>query len=251
MFGLNKKEEPVISFVSNLTGLSEIKEAIPRKSSAFIPDWWRSVPREADSVEGSVSTIRKCPSFPDYFSQGFILPAWSDFELNYDKTNDSWNFKQAWSDMLDNSYHWNVHGHEQLLDHVSPSFYGKSPTMIFKGVSPWSIITRPGWSVLQLPLFYHFDTPLVTMPGVIDTDLTHEVNLQLMYFGDNETIKIKRGDPLVQYIPFKRDQSKNLFNVRDATKSDKKKFKKQNTMLYTKFEGSGAYNKAQKERDAN
>lgn len=248
MFGFNKKEEPVIKFVCTVPGLLDVEEVLPKKASSYIPEWWRSTPRKVSLNDGhELVSVKSCPSFTDYFSQGYILPAWSDFNLQYDAADDYWNADFA--NLKKEYYDWGIHPNPQFLDHVTPMFQGKSPTMVFKGNSPWRILTKPGWSVMQVPLFYHFDNDLTALPGIIDTDIMHEVNIQMLYFGEGKKINVKRGQPLVQYIPFKRED----VEIEISYENDffREKMNSQIAKISTKFLGSGGYRLAQKERDKN
>lgn len=247
MFNFNKKEEPIISFVSTVPGLTELEEVLPRKSSEFIPKWWKDMPRISND-EYKAPTAKICPSFTDYFSQGYIVPAWSDFELTYNKESDLWSADFPSSNYYEGKYSWGIHSNNQFLNHADFKFQGQSPSMVFKGDSPWKVITKPGWSVMQLPLFYHFDNPLTALPGIIDTDIMHDLNIQMLYYGEGETIKIKRGEPLAQYIPFKRNKDIS-FEIREQDENDIKKLQIQEAYLHTKMRNTGAYRRAQKNRD--
>lgn len=247
MFGFNK-DEPTISFVSTVPGLTEVEEILPAPSNKYIPSWWKKMPRSGfnSNLNKEVFTAKACPSFVDYFSQGYILPAWSDMEVTFDPKTQQWSYINAVPNES-TDFGWSAHSGYQFLDYVDASFYGQDPKVVLKALPPWRIITKPGWSVLQQPLFYHFDNPLVAMPGVIDTDISHEINIQMFYFGEGETIKIKRGDPLVQYIPFKRKNDIS-FEVRYKTESDQNKLYIQNANLKTALTGSSAYRKLQSQK---
>ena len=225
-------------------GLLDIKDVLPKRSNKFIPQWWLDMPGQ--SVDHG--TIKSCPSFVDYFGQGFIIPAWSDTTVVYNHEADHWNVQEPKYISHDKKgYDWNIHTHAQFLDHVNIEVFGRKPTIIFKANSPWRIITKPGWSVMQLPLFYHFDNDLVAMPGIIDTEVQHQINIQLMYFGNGKEIMVKRGDPLVQYIPFRKDQ-KIDFDIRYPGDSDKEKFSVMETRVSSMFNSGLSYRIAQNEK---
>lgn len=248
----NKKEDNVISFVSLSPHLMDLKMTHPKQMSKEIPSWWKNTPRTISDeyTNNLIPTVKACPSFTDYFSQGFVLPAWTDVDISYRVQDDVWSADYPGSIDKEVMYNWGIHPNEQFLKHADAKVYGNKPTMVFKANSPWSMITKPGWSVLQLPLFYHFDNELVAMPGIIDTDISHQVNIQLLYFGDNKKVSIKQGQPLVHFIPFKRSDITENFDVRSATEADIKKIMASNIMYDTKFAGSGVYRKQQKERDS-
>jgi hypothetical protein len=232
-----------ISFISTIEGLESIEECLPKPAKHFIPEWFKNVPIEMTELGVTFKTVKACPSFPDYFSQGYIIPMWTDAILNYNKENNEW----AWQTPTVESK-WEIHPQAQLLDHTDVSFSGAGANFTFKAVCPWRIITPPGWSVLQLPLFYHFNQDWSVLPGIIDTDIHSQINQQVLYHSDKKEIKINRGDPFVLYIPFKRS-NKLKYDVRYQTEKDKKIFKKQDINMFTKFGMHGLYRKLQRERD--
>jgi hypothetical protein len=101
---------------------------------------------------------------------------------------------------------------------------------------------------LQLPLFYHFNKNFSVLPGVIDTDIHHEINQQVLYHGGNDKIRINRGDPFALYIPFER-KSKLGLEIRELNEADKKRFQKGDINIASKFVPNGLYRMMQRERD--
>lgn len=224
-----------IQFISTVEGLETIEECLPRPAKYFIPQWFKDIPNE------SWKSVKICPSFPDYFSQGYIIPMWADSSLEC--TDEGWKWESA-----SQSFRWQIHSNDQLIDHKKPNFNGVEGQFVFKAVSPWRIITPPGWSVLQLPLFYHFNQEWSVLPGVIDTDIHTEINQQVLYHGKGKEVIIKCGDPFVLYIPFKRSD-KLKHEVRYQTAEEHKRFNKDQLILNQSFTGSGAYRKMQRKRD--
>ena len=232
MFNLRSNK---IQFISTVEGLESIEECLPRPAKHFIPKWFKDIPSDV------IGTVKDCPSFPDYFSQGYVLPMWSDVVLNQKEDEFSWQTSTG-------IFNWDFHTNDQLLDYVKPSFNGIESQFVFKANCPWRIITPPGWSVLQLPLFYHFNQEWSVLPGVIDTDIPSEVNQQILYHGNGKEVKIKCGDPLVLYIPFKRSDKLN-HEVRYQTQEEHKRFQKDTLILSQLFIPNGTYRKLQRKRD--
>jgi len=241
-----KEQEPLIEFFSTVPGLYDIEETRPQPAQKFIPDWWKNLPKQKPFP--AQQTVRVCPSFPDYFSQGFILPMWADTTIASNSFTGDWAWAQGRQDK-DNPFSIDLHPKEQYTDFVTPIYQGEIGASVFKLVSPWQVITPKGWSVLQLPLFYHFNKDWSVLPGIINTDVHHQINQQIMMHGDGNAkeIIIKRGTPFVQYIPFKRTKYNHV--SRAANEFDKKKVDKNFAIILTKFGGSGAYSKASKKAD--
>lgn len=210
---LRKKENFEISFIAEHDAMLEDKEIQPRSSSAYIPEWWRQIPQTIDrfkfigndSVTKSSPTARQCPSFAHWFSQGYVLPTWCDIKFKHDPKTDIY----TWNAGRDGSpYTIDIHENDQLLNHADLTYFGRKPTLIFKLISPWYAITPKGWSIYQFPMIYHNTQDWLVLPGIIDTDVSHELNQQILYFGDGKEVFIPKGTPLVQYVPFKREKLK-------------------------------------------
>jgi hypothetical protein len=226
-----------IQFISTVEGLESIEECLPRPAKHFIPQWFKDIPNDYDM------TVKVCPSFPDYFSQGYILPMWCDAKLNYEKEGETWSWEVS-----SNAFPIDSHANKQFLNYTKPSFNGIEGQFVFKAISPWKIITPPGWSVLQLPLFYHFNQDWSVLPGIIDTDIYHETNQQILYHGNGKEVRINLGDPFVLYIPFKRSD-KLKHEVKYQTTKESKKFNKISLIMNQSFAPNGAYRKMQRKRD--
>jgi hypothetical protein len=231
--------KPIIEFISLFNGLESIEECRPKPAKNFIPQWFKDIP------SNQPSTVKMCPSFTDYFSMGYVLPMWADTELTYDKDINQY----QWS-TPNQIFEIDIHENNQLIDHANTSFQGVDGNFVFKMICPWRIITPPGWSVLQLPLFYHFNKDWSVLPGIIDTDIWQEINQQILHHGDNKKITIKRGTPLALYVPFKRDSVSIPLEVRSANDKDIKILNNSMLNFKTLF-GPGAYRKMQRKRDKN
>lgn len=230
-----KKEFKNITFVSTVLGLESIDYVLPRPAKHFIPEWFKQI------HASRTDTVRVCPSFPDYFSLGYILPMWSDVVLRLDE-------RGPFVGTSIKEFTWDDHGDNQFIDHVYANFQGVDAQHVFKPDCPWRIITPPGWSVLQLPLFYHFNKGFSVLPGVLDTDIHNEINQQLLYHGNGEDVLIKAGEPFVMYVPYKRDNKLKL-ETRYQTKDDEYLFKSRHLDLNLELRPNGAYKKRQRERD--
>ena len=228
-----------IQFISTVEGLETIEECLPRPAKHFIPKWFKDIPSQIDDA----ITVKHCPSFPDYFSQGYIIPMWTDVKMKFEN-------KVSKFESSAKRFSFDTHGNQQMLNYTKASFNGVEGQFVFKANCPWRIITPPGWSVLQLPLFYHFNQEWSVLPGVIDTDIHSEINQQVLYHGNGKEIIIKCGDPFVLDIPFKRSD-KLEHEVRYQTTEEYRRFDKDLLLLNQKFKPNGAYRKMQRKRDKN
>lgn len=244
-----KKTIP-IEIVSTVAGLESIEECRPQPAIKFLPEWWKETKHISQRFtyqtgkwpEVFAGNVKACPSFPDFFSQGVVIPMWTDTILRYNKNTTEYSWFTSNSD-----FKWDIHSNEQYIDDVNHSFLSKKASMVFKAVSPWRSITPKGYSILQLPLFYHFNDDFTVMPGIIDTDIHSQLNQQVLYMSDKEEIFIKRGTPFVQYIPFKRENYSYKIGYR--TEKQKDIFNNQDLDVHGRFGGSHWYRDKRKKRD--
>lgn len=245
-FLMNSPNVPV-KFISTVPGLSNISDLRPKPSKTFIPKWFKDMPYghmepESDHVY-EVKTAKMCPALPDTFSQGYVIPMWADTTIKFDESTGVW----KWSTANHETFKWGVHPPEQLLEHVSEgvTYQGSPTSFVFKTFCPWRLITPSGYSVLQLPLFYHFKKEFSVLPGVIRTDIHHEINQQVLYHGGGKEVFIRRGEPFVQYIPYKRLETELI--VSDMTMEEESMFKTNDLDLFTSFNGNYLRKKRQQE----
>jgi hypothetical protein len=170
---------------------------------------------------------------------------WADTLIRYNKESKMWSVQCGRSD----DYTWEMHANLQMIDYVTPKFFNQEAHIVMKAISPWKIITKPGWSVMQMPLYYHYDSQFSIMPGIIHTDIHHDINQQVLVYDQDVEIFIKRGEPFVQYIPFKRQDIE--VDVRYQTDDDRKNFIRSSSAIVSKFLGNGGYKQKFKQLNSN
>jgi hypothetical protein len=202
-------------FTTEIDGMTEILDARPKPAREFIPKWYKNIP--ADIPERSVNpnffvsklktnfkTAKTCPSFPSVFNEGYIVTAPCDIHLGF--VNNQFFMDQSNKDI------WlELHDHDQMTNHIP----GRPIRGIFKITTRWQCIAPKGYSVRYLPLFWDFNKDWTASYGVIEHDKMHQLNVQLLYTSDKDEILIKQGTPLVQLVPFKREDFK--YTIKDMT----------------------------------
>lgn len=198
----SEEPTPAFEFWSIFDPLNEkkLKHLWPQPASQFFPEWFKNVPRNIDNDPGK-PTIRKCPVFPEFMTQGYIVPMWCDFQIavNHDGTFRSHSAYPA------DEFQWVWHHPDQYLNHVPPHEQAKWCCSI-KAETPWRVKTPPGWSCYVHAPLYHFND-VVPLSGSIRTDLNYEINAPVMIPEHlrEQVINLKRGDPFLWLIPYKRE----------------------------------------------
>lgn len=195
----NKKERtPEIQFACEDWGIR--KHAPVMLAKDCFPEAWSKLEKshitEWDNMKNeSRITIKNCPAVTEWMQQGYVIPAWCDIECMIDWPNGRYGIRYSNNNMQPKGHV--EHQFKPLLDHQTPTPFS------FKLDNPWSISTKPGWSIQFMPLFYH-DLPFQAVPGILDPD--SQVNRQPINIlaKGKESFMIKMGTPILQIIPFKR-----------------------------------------------
>ena len=212
LFKFGDKKEDVIEVWSHIEGIPDVEPV--KESSNFLPKWWTNTPawqndnvRESNFTDNinNKGTIRRCPAIPEYMSMGIVVPLWCDVRIEiFDDGGWKWNSPAQ-------EFSFSSHGDSQVGNFVPKH---AKPTLIMKPNCPWRIKTPPGISMLQLPMFWHFNPNFTVAPGVLWSDIHHEINQQMM-FHKKGVFNLQRGTPLAQYIPIRRETFE--YNVGNET----------------------------------
>ncbi len=219
---------------------------VPVPASKMIPEWYRrqtGIVKNADALASGVvnATVKKCMPVFDLLTAGYIIVAPCDIHLDAtDPEKLSYSIplaiKQFQSDIFAS------HAPEQYDEYpVDTLKYHKT---LFRVMPFWSISTPTGYSTLFAQPFHRDDTDLFAMSAIVDTDtFISEGHLSFLVKKGFKGV-IKQGTPLVQLIPFKREDwesetvtadesAKKLFSQRLKLRSsfvngykDKFRFKK-------------------------
>lgn len=228
MFNLFKKEDkPFIKFRYREDHAMLPK---PTKASKNLPEWFKKLPRVIPGQhKNDPGTAKRCVPVLDAATQGYIIPSWCDWQIKVyedevsitDETTGEVTFHKspaihfAASGNLGAGNMIESHGWEQVGDDCPIQHYLVGKTLM-KFNNPWVIETAPGWScIFKSPANHYNNVRLVE--GVVDTD-TYRRQINLPFFWDGGQygeFEIKKGDPLVHVIPFKREAVELQFDTWD------------------------------------
>ena len=237
---------PKIEFWTKTPGLTQIHRATPKPAREFFPEWFKKMPlmfetsNDIDTRSRDFQTVKRCPGIVDYMTQGYVVPMWCDIKIKFEIDENG-----------DETYHWTTYGDFTINHHRHEQFKSWGPTwikdefrVVMKFNNPWNIKTPKGYSVYQMPMWYHFNRSWTVFPGTIESDWYHETNLQLIFHDKQQEVIIKQGDPLCVFIPYKREQYD--LEVRESTEEDKLATDSTALRVHTKM--TGAYREEQRRR---
>jgi len=206
-----------IEFISAEEIADEIIDK-PAPSKKFIPDWYKSANK---FIEGEVqknglfgynptsatnTTYKSCSPFMDSFLTGYMWAAPADIEIK--KAPEGYVIAR-----------WKTEG-DFVSDHTQPQHPGLPErdagyynNQVLKWEFPFTIKTPPGYSTLFTHPLNRSDLPFRTLSAVVDTDcyqLPVKFPFQMLDF-EGDAIIIKKGTPLCQFIPIKRESWVSVF----------------------------------------
>lgn len=173
-----------------------------KKSIELVPDWYKNIPSKAKlraSDEKEDLTIKRCIPVLDAFTTGYSLVTTEDYHFEYDKDKDVTKISGG-KNVINKSI--SMHPVSQLGQMpFSPEFIEYA----YKWSNPYMIKTPKGYSVLFTHPMNQPDLPFYTLSGVVDTDTYIMPVLFPFLMKNNFSGVLPAGTPVVQVIPFKRD----------------------------------------------
>jgi hypothetical protein len=191
----------------------------PKPSSRHVPDWYRMQQGQVDNGEAlangiATSTIKRCMPIFDMMTAGYMVTLPTDVYL--DSTNPDkliWSIpapiKMFQSDMF------SFHSIDQYKDYpIDHNIYHKD---LLRILPFWSVKTPEGYSAIFMNPSHTDQSPLMAFNGLIDTDkFISDGHFSFLVKKGFKGV-LKQGTPIVQIIPFKReDWSSELVDLETA-----------------------------------
>jgi hypothetical protein len=197
-----KKPLKVEFIATNQIDLVRMNPPVPASKS--MPEWYAKQNSYVEGVKRIQNsgiynhTIKKCMPVFDVMSAGYIFQTICDFDVENDGENVSWK--------------WSMDDFTAIESHTKPQFdsipINKDDwhsDVAFKFINPWIMRTPKGYSTLFTMPFHQYDLPFFTLPAIVDTD-KHPIAVNFPFL-TKRGFKglISAGTPIIQAIPFKRD----------------------------------------------
>jgi hypothetical protein len=195
----------------------EVIEHFPVKpSKKTVNEWFKGMPTEKTVPQAGLEfkTIKECMPAMDMMTSGYTI--FNTYELEINPTQ-----RHGYEDVTvgtNNMDYVTTHHHEQCPVKID----GKKKHFV-KIHQPWLIKTPPGYSCLFMQPFYELEQRYRLMPAIVDTD-KHDLPVLLPgYTVNSDPFVIEPGVPLMQVIPFKREDW-NMEILELPARSSKLKF---------------------------
>ena len=170
----------------------------PKPASRFIPEEYKKLKRFTNDNLHS-PTLKTCVPFLDSMTMGYIIPFDQDYLV--DPVEDDFSVTPANREQNDFGFH----NQTQLPEEWKKT----SGQNAGKFINKWLIKTPPGYSCLFVKPMNRIEERFDIISGVVDTDTyINLINFPYFLKKRDEQFLIKKGEPMVQVIPFKRESWK-------------------------------------------
>jgi hypothetical protein len=206
-----KKNKPSkVRFINTLPKMKNIFPE-PEPASKNIPLWYKKVESfyNNDSTPNNGNqnlTVKRCVAFLDVLSSGYILKA--PFDIYVDTTGDTPTFDvpEAMKALISIGNKALIGTHDLKQVPGYPFDHDQYIEYLFRVNMIWVVETDPGYSTLFINPQHHEVSPFFTISAVIDTDEYPSNGLMSFLVKKNFKGVVAKGTPLMQMIPFKREE---------------------------------------------
>ena len=203
-----------------------------------LPEWYANMSKAKDTYsfdENALKSIRACVPVEDFLTAGYILRATYEVRVsekieNFVPKMNIMTASTVRNDLNDPNKTDDMQG---LHSNNAVGIYAESMCPMrsnakkhlgnyFRFDSEWTVQTPPGYSCLVVQPYYLFQNEFSIMPAIIDTDKFNQKIPVVGYLtGVSDEVRFFCGDPLVQVIPFKRDNWESEFTTDTILKKSK------------------------------
>jgi len=220
-----KQKYSKIHFISTMPKSVDVFPE-PQPAYKHIPQWYKKIesfynsdPTPQNGVQHL--TVKRCVAFLDMLSTGYFILC--PFDIYIDTTDNKKEFviPAALQGLQNTNIKQFIGIHDLKQVEGYPFEKDLYLEYLFRIHPIWIVKTEPGVSCLFINPQHHENSPLSAISAVIDTDGYPSDGLLSFLVKKDFKGFIKKGTPLVQVIPFKRDdyESKIIINQEEYDKT--------------------------------
>jgi hypothetical protein len=167
----------------------------PQPASRYIPDEYKKLQR-FNKGDLHQSTVKTCMPFLDSMTAGYIIPFDQDYLV--DPVENDFSVTPANREQHDFGFHRKAQ--------LPKEWHKTTGENAGKFHNKWLIKTPPGYSCLFIKPMNRLESRFEIISGVVDTDTyINTINFPFILHKRDGQFLIKKGEPMVQVMPFKRE----------------------------------------------
>jgi hypothetical protein len=191
-----------ISFITDAENIGAIPHPVP--AGECMPNWYKGMSAKMDEANPSYinnQTMKICPGIHDVLKLGYMIPAWCDFYIDLSNPDRGVAFESSTGDDFLDIF--------PLSSSRGFTFPEGHAPIFLKFRSPWRVQSNDNLSVLVTQPKYQFNKLYSVYDGAMDVGpFIADINF-IISAKQGSYIEFKRGDPLVQLIPFETNSFKS------------------------------------------
>jgi hypothetical protein len=217
---------PDITFLA-AKDIAEDKAIQPEPAKLHLPEWYKKIPLKLKHDRVGL-TIKACMPFQDSLMAGYILKNPIDQQFNFLTPDEDGNehisvdINKQLAYLQHNQLFYNInagietHPIEQLggTEGGCPFVKMNADRAFYKIINPFSMILPPGYSVLFCPLINRPEPRFTVLSGIVDEGYDLPTNFPIV-LRKKGTWLLKKGEPIVGVIPFKREKWKMNIKIKN------------------------------------
>ena len=172
----------------------------PTPAVQSLPDWYLKAKKFEPKSNGSYNkdgkspTFKACISFLDSMSLGYFIL--SPVDIFIEKKGEEVEIE------IDHNFNAAFQFRKEMKNfHVPEGFYKEHIAF----VPQWAVGLPEGYSALYVTPLNRFELPFIVASGVIENDKINTPGAIPIFINKGFSGVIKKGTPLIQVIPFKRE----------------------------------------------
>ena len=184
----------------------ELEAVLPRPIPALLglPDWFKAMPQRAVSslLQSEQMTVKRCPPVIDAMTHGFLMPLIADVKIENGEF--SWE-RDVPAGALTNYSRSPIDFHDNNQVTGTPFF--REDEFLIKFTNFWTFELPAGYSLLVTHPLNRVDLPFRSLSGLVDADryIDNFINFPAQWIDHAFSGVLKKGTPVAQCIPVKRD----------------------------------------------
>jgi hypothetical protein len=173
----------------------QVAETYPiANAMRYAPNWWKSLSasykKDKNNMTITQPTMKMCYGFSELYKTGFILPLWTDIQINLN--NGIMNYHSA-MDKVTLTIHDPRDRGSNFDDYIH-----------MKLVSPWFLEEKTGLHFLSIPCTWSqlgLEADINMVPGMLRFDSQISTNVNFFLNKNHTDVVLQAGLPLTHFIP--------------------------------------------------
>lgn len=194
MFG--KKKKDVVYFVNSS---SFIVDNVPiQRSTSKMPPWFlENIKKQKNNPdEFRKVTVSKCPGIVELYKDTYTMYSPYDFLLEF--SEDRQEFRHKFPPAFKNDQLANCSPFILNEEDYLPIPSGHFHSIIKLIFNWWCFSTNPDIKVRMDSVPYSLDADIIAMPGILDLNLSNQLNVQAIVKTEKDFVKCKIDQPICQ-----------------------------------------------------